>query len=250
MRHSNHSITTNVLFALGLTVAIQATVVAQDDLNRLPPTQISIDSAILASFTDEPCHHFEEARARLAAADARQAADHLRIGAAFLKLEAARATPQGHEPLAASIRELEELAEAVEQGAVRATSPLDAAFMRAHYALAGHHCIKAAHRCCQVNTLQHQAESQQSSQDLRAAAKHLERASWWGQQEVDFETAELLQKSHLAADALSSNAPQAHDNATQAIVGLSGKLEKLTGRKIMLAPQVTEADELGPSIFR
>ena len=64
------------------------------------------------------------------------------------------------------------------------------------------------------------------------------------------ETAELLQKSHLAADALSSNAPQAHGNATQAIVGLSGKLEKLTGRKIMLAPQVTEADELGPSIFR
>gem|GEM_PF-2439853 len=250
MRHITHSVTTNVLFAVGFTVAVQATVVAQDDFNRLPPTQISIDSATLASFTDEPCHHFEEARARLAASDPRQAAEHLRIGAAFLKLEAARATAQGREPLVASIRELEKLAEAVEQGAVRAATPLDAAFMRAHYALAGHHCIKAAHRCCQVDTLQHQAESQRASQDLRAAAKHLERASWWGQQEVDMETRELLQKSHLAANTLSTDGGQAHGKATQAIAALRDKIEKLTGRKITLAPQVTEADELGPSIFR
>jgi hypothetical protein len=245
-----HSITTYILFVLGLTAAISTTVHAQDDFKRLPPTQISIDSSILASFTDEPCHHFEEARASLSASDSRQAAEHLRIGAAFLKLEAARATPQGREPLTASINELQKLADAVEQGAVRSTSPLDAAFMRAHYALSGHHCIKAAHRCCQVGNLQHPTDSQRASLDLRAAAKHLERASWWGRQEVDMETRELLQKSHLAANALSTDDGQAHGRATQAITALGGKLEALTGRKIILAPQVTEADELGPSIFR
>ncbi len=249
MRHSTLFNPTKLVLLLSLTVVTTAAV-AQDELRRLPPTQIVIDPAILASFTDEPCHHFEQARERLNASEPRQAAEHLRTGAAFLKLEAARATPQGREPLAASIRELEKLAEAVEQGVVRTATPLDAAFMRAHYALAGHHCIKAAHRCCQVGTPQHEVDSKRASQDLRAAAKHLERASWWGQQEVDKETRELLQTSHLAANALSNDGSLAHGKATRAITALGGKLEALTGRKIILAPQVTEADELGPSIFR
>jgi hypothetical protein len=255
MRRPTQSVMTGAFIALGFTVAVNASALAQDDMSRLPPTQITIDSAILASFTDEPCHHFEQARTRLAASDPAQAAQHLRVGAAFLKLEAARATPQGREPLATSIQELENLAKAIEEGVVRTSTPLNAAFVRAHYALAGHHCIKASHRCCQVES-QHQANSQhiqrglRAGQDLRAASKHLERASWWARQEIDAETADVLQKSQLAADTLSSNAPQAHTNATQAIIGLGAKLEKLTGRKIMLAPQVTEADDLGPSIFR
>jgi len=249
-RYATHTVLTNAFLVVGLTLGVHLTTAAQDDLRRLPPSQLVIDPAILASFTDEPCHHFEEARTRLGAARPGEAAEHLRIGAAFLKLEAARATPQGHEPLAASIRELDKLAEAVEQGLVRTTTPLDAAFMRAHYALAEHHCTKAAHRCCQTEAFQHPGESQRVSQDLRAAATHLERASKWAKQEIDPETRELLNSSHLAANAVSSDARQGHSKAVQAITALGGKLEELTGRKVMLAPQVTKADDLGPSLFR
>jgi hypothetical protein len=250
MRYSAQLVLASAAIATGLLLVVQTTAIAQDNLTRLPRPKIVIDAAILALFTDEPCHHFEEARSRLGAKDFRQAAEHLRIGAAFLKLEAARATPQGRVPLIASIRELENLAGSVEKGLVGTTAPLDVAFMRAHYALAGHHCVKAAHRCCQVEASKGPIESRLAHQDLRAAATHLERASNWAQKELDAETRELLRSSHLAANDMRNHTGPGHGNAVVAITALGAKLEELTGRKITLAPPVTSADNAGPSIFR
>ena len=250
MHFNRHLSPKSALLACVLAISVHTTLLGQETTNRLPPTQVMIDTSILAAFVDEPCHHFEEARATLIAMDPRLAATHLRTSAAFLKLEAARATPQGRVPLVASARELANLAEAVEQGSVREASSLDGAFARAHYALAAHHCLKAAHRCCWSNRPRSQAESKRASHDLQAAAKHLERASWWAHQELDTDTKELLKSSRLAADALDASGDQSYDKASRAIMALGNKLEQLTGRKIMIAPPVTEADDLGPSIFR
>lgn len=224
--------------------------VAQEQLRPVPSAQITIDEDILAAFVDEPCHHFESVRDRFLAGDAKQASEHLRTAAAFLQLEAARAAPDGKAALEASIAELGRLAGAVEDGRIDTVQVLEHAFGRAHYALAGHHCIKSAHRCCHPATFQDKQESARAGRDLQAATVHLNKGSWWSGGELDEQTQDLLGRAQLTADHLIWRDSSSRGEVDRTIRAVRGKLEEMSGLRIMLAPPLPRDKNVAPSILR
>jgi len=227
------------------------TTAAQERLRRLPPTTITIDEDALAAFVDEPCRHFEAARDQFLARKYHQAAKHLRTAAAYLRLELARADKQSRTALEASMRELQSLATATERGKIESVEKLKQAFARAHYALASHHCVQTAHRCCQAEEIALKVGLTRAGHDLRAAAIHLERGSQWAGKELDKETRKTLQLSRAAAKALIERKAPTQSSIQRSIHSLHKKLESLTGRKILLARPITpDSNEGAPSIFR
>ena len=235
-----------VAYTLGVTATL-----AQEQIRRQPPARVLIDEDILAAFVDEPCHHFEAARNRFGAGDSKQTADHLRTAAAFLRLEAARATPDGKGALDASIAEIKRLAVAVQNSQVESVQVLEQAFARAHYALASHHCIKSAHRCCRPATFQDKQELARAGWDLKAATVHFNRGSLWAGSELDEETRNLIAGGQLTADQLIRQDSSSQSDVQHAIHALHGKLEKISGLKIMLAqPLPPEEDRSSFPDFR
>jgi serine protease Do len=79
--------------------------------------------------------HFRKARESFLQNDSRAAASEIREAAADLKSEADQAGEKGGEILRGSIRELEELAEAVKKGTVHSVQQLDEVFAKAYQAL-------------------------------------------------------------------------------------------------------------------
>ncbi len=240
-----------VTILVGVTAFSSVPTAAQDNLQRLPPRQISIDEDILAAFIDEPCNQFEAAQDRFVAGQFREASEHLRKASAYLRLEAARGDAQDEATLHASVRELQALSVATERGDVPSVNTLQQAFARAHYALAAHHCVKTAHRCCRPATFADKQEVSRAGHDLRAAAIHLERGSQWAGTKLDEETELALQAAKKTADNLLQRGTRSQNEIQQTIHNLHGKLEKLTGRKITVArPLTPDDDKEGPSVFR
>lgn len=248
MRYSNQF--DRLFLAASIVIVGSTTVVAQDANRHLPPRQIVIDEDILAALTDEPCHHFESARDQFVVGQQRRAAEHLRTASVYLQLEAARATARGRAALDTSIRELHDLAAAVEQGQVRSVETLQRTFARAHYALAGHHCVKTAHRCCQPAACKDKHEMARAGHDLRAATVHLKRGAAWEGNKLDEQARAGIDLSQATANKLIGKSDIADNEVQRAIGTVRTKLEGLTGRKLMLAPPLVEDDDLGPSIFR
>ena len=236
-------------FAAIIVIASLPTV-ADAQLPEQPSVTITIDEDVLDAFVDEPCHHFERARDTFLAGDVRTAANELRTAEAFLTLEAARAAPQGKVLLNNSVEELRRLASAIQRDQIDSVDVLKRAFARAHYALAGHHCIKTAHRCCRPMTLKSKQETARAARDMSAATLNLKRGFNWGGETMDQETQEMLDAAKLSASKLTENTPDSQNQITRSIHSVHRKLESLTGRKIMLAPNPDVHDDLGPSIFK
>lgn len=226
------------------------TAVAQENLKPLSPAKIEIDEDILAFFIDKPCHHFEAARDSFVAGKVKQTAKHLRDAVAYLRLEAARATPNGKTALEASIAELKQLADVVEKEQVKSVRTLEQAFARAHYALSGHHCIKSNHRCCQVATFQDKQEIARTGQDLKAATFHFRKGAEWEYGELDEKTLELLDNAKLSANQLIQQKRGSRRKVRKNIHAVHDRLEKVTGLKFKIAPSVIAEDDAGPSLFK
>ncbi len=217
---------------------------------RLPPAQVTIDEDILASFVDEPCHHFERARDRFLAGDTKAAAHELRTAAAFLELEAARATAAGSMALEASVNDLERLAGGVETAEVRSVDVLQRAFAGAHRALACHHCIKTAHECCRPATFLDKVAMARAGEDLQASVIHLKQAAQWSGEALDVETLKALDASERVSAKLINKQDTARQETFRTIRLLGKRLEAITGRTIMIAPPLTDDNRLAPSIFQ
>lgn len=234
-----------IAIALGTTTAV-----AQEDFKPLSSAKIEIDEDILATFIDKPCHHFEAARETFVTGEVKQAAKHLRDAVSYLRLEAARATPDGEAALDASIAELKRLANSVEANRVKAVLTLEQAFSRAHYALAGHHCIKSNHRCCQVATFQDKQEMVRTGRDLKAATFHFEKGSQWASGKLDEKTVKLLEEAKLTANRLIQQNRGAQRKVRKNIHAIHDQLENITGLKFKIAPPMIAEDDAAPSLFK
>ncbi|MBE0617289.1 MAG: hypothetical protein IH608_05110, partial [Proteobacteria bacterium] len=105
---------------------------------------VYIDEGLSSALVDEPAHHFHGAREALLKRDPATAALELRKAAAYMKIEASRAVGAARPALHAAVAELERLASALDTGRTVKPGALNAAFARAHQALAEHHYLKAA----------------------------------------------------------------------------------------------------------
>ena len=223
---------------------------AQEEIRRLPPTRIAVDEDILAAFVDEPCRNFEDAREAVSRGENKRAAHYLRVAAAFLRLEATRATAEGSLMLDMSIRELQHLALSIDNNQIPELAVLKPAFARAHYALAGHHCIKSAHHCCPPAAFENKAAMNRVGHDLNAAATHLNRGAIWVDREPDDETLDVLNAAEFSAQRLIKSGQAPQGEVARAIRSVRDKLEDFTGRKILLAPPMAGYDQFVPSTLR
>lgn len=172
-----------LVLAIAFLIAAAPTVgFAQEEEPRAPsagqPGSVIVEEDDLMVLADEPAEHFQRAYDSFVKGDMKATAVEIHKGAAFLKLQAARATGKGKDALAASSQELRNLAEKVKDGAVKSGDELQEAFARADHALARHHQLKAAE-------LWVKERAKRTGQDLRAAAIHLKQGLAWAGQKSE-----------------------------------------------------------------
>lgn len=139
---------------------------------------VTIEEEDLAVLVGQAGTHFHAASERFMADYLPAAADEIRIGAAIMKLEYARATDEGKKILEVSINELNELADKVELNMVDDPAELDKAFARANYALANHRHLKAEEYYAK-------GENGKAAVELNAAAGNVERGFGWAGQKME-----------------------------------------------------------------
>ena len=113
-----------VFCGVGLKVCEKSVQAAEADPVEPPEGHVIVEEDVLTVFVDAPGEHFHKARQNFLKKDYKAAAEEIRKGAAFMKLQAARATSEGKKVLTVSIGELEMLAKDVEQGTVTSAATL------------------------------------------------------------------------------------------------------------------------------
>lgn len=160
---------------------------------EVPEGWIAIEEVYLDPLEGEAQHHFLQAREDFFAKQMKDAALEIRKAAVFLRIEAAGSTLKGGEALKKSYDELEALAGSIEKGSVRPAAELDAAFFRAHHALAENYYYLASEAWGNRN-------AGKTEKHLHAIADSIERALAWGGRDVDEGTCAEIREACTIAE--------------------------------------------------
>jgi hypothetical protein len=131
---------------------------------------------------------FQKAKKDYLEKNINSAAQQIQKGASYMKAEAAKASVQGKEALAASAQELEKLADDVKKGTVTSVKRIEDAFARAYLALAADSQIKSTESWAKK-------EAAKAGEALDSATKSLEKSFAWAGQKVENSTKEVMEKS-------------------------------------------------------
>jgi len=187
---------------------------------KAPDGYILVEEDVTLILLDEADEHLQKGREGFLKKDLKAAAQEIREGAAFLRLEAGRATADGRKALLAAVRDLGKLADGVERGTVPAVKDLDAVFARAHQALARHHHLKAA-------AAWGKKAARQAGQDLKAAATHLEHAAAWVGKKGEAGVVEMVKGTRLLAGKLIEGAGWVPAEVGKGLESIGKEIEKL-----------------------
>jgi hypothetical protein len=187
---------------------------------KVPEGYVVVEEDVLTFFVDSPGEHFHKARQNFLNKDFKAAAEEIRKGAAFLRLQAARATKEGKAGLTASIAELEKLARDVERGTVTSAKTLDNVFARAHHALAKHHYLKA---------LEYKSKKDvtRTGHALKAAVIHLENGFAWAGHELEAASVKAIKDVGLLAGKLVEGTGWVTEEIGRAIEKIGQEIDKL-----------------------
>jgi hypothetical protein len=193
------------------------------------PSQVKKDPTVLekkisTASPDEPDEHFRKARESFLRKDVKAAAAEIRKGAVLLKLKAGHAPEEAKEALAASSRELETLARALEQGTVASTQDLRRAFARADRALAEQRYQRAAESWSKK-------EIKNAGHELKAAANHVKMTVAWAGHKLEATTAALVKEARATAAKLEQATGSTTDEFGKGLHGVDNAIEKL-GKQI------------------
>jgi len=203
-----------------------------------PEGYVVVEEDVLTVFVDAPGEHFHKAQQSFIKKDYKAAAEEIRKGAAFMKLQAGRATAEGKKGLTESIDELEKLATDVEKGTVTSAVTLNHAFARAHHALAQHHYLKA---------MEYKAKgaSTKLGHALKASAIHLEHGFSWAGHKMEAMTVSIIKDTGLVAGKLIEGSGWIGELAGKIIEKIGIEIEKL-GR-ILEPTKKSSAQALTPA---
>lgn len=188
---------------------------------------IIIDESIWVSLLGEPGAHMADSFSSFQAGKTAESAGSARKAAAFLFIASNNAFHGPSAKVQAAAEALQELARNIEAGNVEDEHQLKEVFGRAHLALSGHHFSKAASAIKQKNWAF-------SSNYLRSAASHFQRASRWSGQPLRADTAEQI------ADA--KETPQQPSNA-EATNKMSELIQSLRTRLEAFRARITETPD-------
>jgi hypothetical protein len=188
------------------------------------PEYVIVEEDVWVVLADEPQQHFQAAHENFVKKDLKAAAVEIRKGAAFLRLEGARATGASKDALAASIKELDTLAAKVESGGVTAASDLDHAFARAEHALASEHLARAKEAWAKKDL-------KRAGHALKAAATSLEHAVAWAGRTGEAGVIAVIKDAGAVAGKLIEGTGWETDETGKAIEAVGMEIEKL-GRSL------------------
>jgi len=202
------------------TTGVWAEAEKEKSSTEAPEGYVLVEEDVFVTFVNQPQHHFKRSVEDFVKKDMKASAAEIRKGAAFLKLEASRASADGKRGLMASVHELDKLACDVEKGSVNDVKKLDQAFARACHGLAKHHYLKASEAWVKK-------EIQKAGHDLEAAAIHLEHGLSWAGHEMEAGIVGLISKARLVGGKLIEGAGWVADDVGKAIKAIGEEIEKL-----------------------
>jgi hypothetical protein len=168
-----------IILMAGLCAAIVLSQVA------FAPTACSQTAIDTQSKTIEPSVNFQKAHESFLKKEFKASAAEIRKGSDFLKREEQSASEEGKKALAASIKELNNLADNVEKGAVKSDKNLKDAFSRAEHALANNYYLKASDTWTKK-------ETKEAGHALNSAGEHIEMAATWSGHKLDAGASEAI----------------------------------------------------------
>ena len=220
-----------VMFATGAWAAEAAS----ETVPEVPEGWIVIREEAWIVFADESAGYFQEAYFDFLEGNAQAAPLSIRKGATILRIEARRAKKDVKRSLKASVKELEQLAKAIEKDSVVTAAKLEETFSRAEYALAQHHYHKA---------LEYEAKKAYSEMaySVYAAATYLLRASAWSHEGLEPDDARAARESQSVGKKFVQGAAWVPKKVGEAMKGVGRGIQKL-GKKIKLSKPNSDWEE-------
>jgi type II secretory pathway component PulJ len=169
-------------------------------------------------------HHFYEARVAFLEKKNGAAADEIRRGAAYVKLEADRSIESQKKNLLSSYSQLEKLADEVEIGKVDSSKKLDMAFAGAQHALAANGYLQA------TNSWKSK-DAEGTIHYLQVAAAHLERAMIWPGYKREQYVSEVTQEVDRIAEKLKGEKKVASEEVDKTLRAVGQEIDNL-GKEI------------------
>jgi len=182
-----------------------------------------VEEEIWIIFAHDPAGYLHDAWENFIDGDIQETAYHIRRAKAWLKLEACRAETEAREDLDASIKELEELIKALEEGSHPTTKTLKESFTKAEYALSNHHHQKAL-------SYEEKGDHEKMTYALDAAATHLMYGSVWAGRELDQNDAVATKEARDIARKVKRGEKWSPDRLREALKGLGRGIKKLGTR--------------------
>lgn len=188
------------------------------DERQAPSNKVPIEEDILVFLIDEPTQHFATARADFLNQDFRGASDEILKGASFVKIEYARATPEGRRAVYDATVRLADLADRIGKGEVRSVEKLDEEFARTEQVLAFHHDLMAR---------EYVARQQRgmAGRELESAAFHLEQSMKHARHDLEADETAAVKDAHEMGRTLSRGTGAAMEKTRAAIENLRAKIE-------------------------
>jgi len=209
---------TAVLAHMSLTIPYYAWAQTQP-AGSAPSGYVLVEEDVIVTFANEPKKSFRTAVGDFLNRQMRAAAAEIRKGAAYLKLEAARASGDAKKVLIDSVQELEKLANDVQKAAVADLKELQNAFARAEYALARHHYLKAVE-------LRAKGDGQKTGRELQAAADYVDSGQVWLTQKMHEGVSDVVNEARLVSAKMVYGSGAAADEVGRAFEGLGKELDK------------------------
>ena len=156
-----------------------------------------VDEQSWYPYIQEPDRHFQNAHQAFLAKDYEKAAQEIRKGEAFVKLEASSANGDVRPSLQSSAQELERLAAAMRKGTVKDVRDVDNIFSRADHVLAQSHQVKAKESWTKKETVR-------TGYEMKAAALLLEQSAGWAGNEAKTGAAAIVADTRTLAGKLTA----------------------------------------------
>lgn len=191
---------------------------------ELPPAKTSEQWFELKNKLQE---HFSKAASHFMYKRFAASADELQKGIELARDQLKRTQKEARPRLSAGIRQLENLAQRLEQGSVPWVKEIERVFLRVSADLAAHHLLNA-------KVFAEKNEMLMASHDLEAAVLHLEEGFHWAHQGIDAGSAEILKTAHELAQKMQAKKTYQSEAVPASIHGLNLVLEKL--KKLSVTP--------------
>jgi hypothetical protein len=179
-----------------------------------------VDESYWYPYIEEPDRHFQNAHQAFLAKDYEKAAQEIRKGEAYVKLEAGRASGDVNHSLNSSAQELEKLAVDMQRRAANNLSDMDNSFRRADRALAQSHQIKAKESWSKKETVR-------AGYEMKAGALLLEQSADWAGSEAKSGVSAIVRDTRMLAGKLTEGSAYGVEEVGKGIDDLGKAISNL-----------------------